>query len=105
MDRISPMSTTAWNAVSRIMFARQLVPGEHLLRAGQLATHACWIRSGLLREYYIDPQGREFTRRFSDSGELSGSLADLLVQRGALVSIEALEPSELLVWPWRELDV
>lgn len=68
------------------------------------ATHVFFVGRGLLREYYLDSAGREATRRFCKDGEFSGSLADLLVRGAAAVSIEALEPSEIVAFDWESID-
>jgi CRP-like cAMP-binding protein len=79
---------------------RTLKPGHHLLRAGQRAHTIAYVVSGLLREYYVSSDGSEHVRAFSTEGQFTGSLYDLLSQKPALVSVEALEPSRLLVTEW-----
>lgn len=102
--RIATLPGESWLSLRRLVTRQQIRPGMHVLRAGERATKVIFIRSGLLREYYVDDSGREFTRRFCDAQEFSGSLADLLVDRGALVSIEALEASEVWALSWQEVD-
>ena len=78
----------------------KLNPGDFLLSAGERATHAFIVASGLLREYHLDREGRQATRGFSQEGTLSGSLADLLSGSPAISFIEALEPTIALSIPW-----
>jgi len=104
LERISPLALPAWEALATLIAVREAARGVHVLRAGEPATHIFFVNRGLLREYYADAAGQEFTRRFCDAGDFSGSLADLLVSRGALVSIQVLEPSELLVMPWSAIE-
>jgi CRP-like cAMP-binding protein len=79
---------------------RVLKPGEHLLRAGDLARVLAFVEHGLVREYYVSPNGDEHVRSFVSEGMFTGSLSDLLSGKPALVNIEALEPTRLHVCSW-----
>ena len=104
LDRINPLTPEVWDAIEALSSNRSVTAGQHLLRAGEPATHIFFLRSGLLREYYVDFDGRESTRRFCGTGELSGSLADLLAQGAAAVSIEVLRPSDIIEIDWAAVD-
>jgi CRP-like cAMP-binding protein len=104
IDRISPLSEAAWAATLVLISSRNVAAGDHLLHAGARASRFFFVRSGLLREYYVDAAGRESTRQFSTEGEFSGSLADLLSADVAAVSIEALADSAILEADWTKLN-
>ncbi len=57
-----------------------------------------------MREFYLDREGKQATRRFCVAGELSGSLADLLSQTPAAISIETLADCQILEFDWRAAD-
>jgi CRP-like cAMP-binding protein len=103
-DRISPLTDEAWAAIEPLASARFVTAGQHLLRSGEQATRIIFITRGLLREYYLDGAGHESTRRFCREGELTGSLADLLAGGPAAVSIETLDPSDILELDWAAVD-
>jgi CRP-like cAMP-binding protein len=81
-----------------------LLTGAFVLRAGDRATHAFIVESGLLREYHLDREGRQATRSFSREGSFSGSLADLLSGSPAITYLEALEPTTVLSIPWAAIE-
>jgi CRP-like cAMP-binding protein len=83
---------------------KELLAGAFALRAGDWATHVFIVESGLLREYYLDREGRQATRSFSCEGSLSGSLADLLSGAPAVTYLEALEPTFVLSIPWAAIE-
>ncbi len=103
-DRINPLTDEAWAAIEPLASARSVTAGQHLLRSGEQATLIIFITRGLLREYYLDGAGHESTRRFCREGELTGSLADLLAGGAAAVSIETLDPSDILELDWAAVD-
>ena len=104
LQRICPLTPEAWTALAALAKPRPMQAGQHLLRAGTKATNIFFLNSGLLREYYVDGNGQEATRRFCGVGEFSGSLADLLSKGPAEVSIEVLADGGILEMEWSAVD-
>ncbi len=75
--------------------------GEHLLRAGEMPRSLAFVESGLLRLYYLDADGREFTKSFCTEGEVVAAYSALLLGQPSRLFIEALEDSRLLVVDYR----
>jgi CRP/FNR family transcriptional regulator, anaerobic regulatory protein len=76
---------------------QRLAAGEFLQRAGDVSRHAVFVASGCLRNYVIDPKGKEHIVQFAPE---TWWLADSnSLQTGAPSSyfIDALEDSELLL--------
>lgn len=104
LEQLSPLSDEVWGKIEALLSKRKVAAGEQLLSAGERATNIFFIRSGLLREYYLDDAGHESTRSFCVEGSFSGSLADLISGGKAMVSIESLDASELWVLNWSAID-
>ena len=104
LDRISLLTPEVAAELRALAKGRRTRKGEHLLRAGDRARHVLFVRRGLLREYYVDGQGQEATRRFCGQGEFSGSLADLISGAPAAVFIECLEGGEVVLVEWKVVD-
>jgi len=104
LDHINSLTHEAWAEIEALASIRAVDARQHLLRAGEHATRIFFVSRGLLREYYLDSAGRESTRRFCKAGELSGSLGDLLAGGAATVSIESLEPGEIIEVDWASVD-
>jgi CRP-like cAMP-binding protein len=104
LETLGPLTDEAWAPLEGRVTVRHVSAGDLLLRAGERASDVFFVRRGLLREYYVDAQGGETTRRFTQEGELSGSLADLLSGEPAMVWIEALEVAEIWCVEWARLD-
>ena len=99
LERISPLGREVSAELQALATGRHMKKGDHLLRAGDQARNVLFVRKGLLREYYVDGEGEEATRRFCAQGDFSGSLADLISRAPAAVSIECLEAGEFLLRP------
>jgi CRP-like cAMP-binding protein len=75
--------------------------GEHLLRAGETPRSLAFVHAGLLRLYYLDPEGRELTKSFCAEGEIVAAYSALLLGEPSRLFIEALEDCLLLVADYR----
>lgn len=104
LGRIHPLDACAWSELAPLVSARSLGAGQTLLRAGEQAQRIYFVHQGLLREYYVDHQGKEATRRFCGEGEFSGSLADLLSQGPSAVFIESMQACDMLELDWQAVD-
>ncbi|MEM9074397.1 MAG: Crp/Fnr family transcriptional regulator [Myxococcota bacterium] len=71
--------------------------GDVFEPAGEPATRIAFIESGLLRMFYTRADGRAFNKSFVAELDFCAALESLLDGRPSRLSIEALEPSRLLV--------
>jgi CRP-like cAMP-binding protein len=104
LTKLVPLSSREVDALTALLTLKRFERGAFLLEAGQRVELCFFITSGLVREFYIDAEGDQATRRFLSEGELTGSLLDLLTARPAVTFIEALEPVDALVWKFAEFD-
>ncbi|MEZ4364330.1 MAG: Crp/Fnr family transcriptional regulator [Kofleriaceae bacterium] len=105
---LAPQPPAAEAAFAAALSARRFAVHQPLLRAGEPARWAYFLVRGLAREYYVAADGQEHTRSFIPEGELTGSLLDLRagLRSGApaVTFIEALEPTETLLFGYREFE-
>ena len=70
---------------------------EHMLRAGEAPATIAFVLSGILRLYYLDEAGAEYTKSFCCAPELVGAYSALLLGEPSRLFIQALEDASLLV--------
>ncbi|MEA5577270.1 cyclic nucleotide-binding domain-containing protein [Anabaena sp. UHCC 0451] len=85
------------NKLSSIFHPVTLTAGEHLIKAGEAPKTIGFVLSGLLRLYYLDNSGTEFTKSFCLSNEFIAAYSALLLNQPSRLFIEALEDTSLLV--------
>jgi len=73
----------------------QVTSGETLVRVGDQQDCVYLIVQGIVRYYYLLPDGKEWNKAFFCEGRLIGSLNALLTQAHCPFSIEALEDCTL----------
>ncbi len=103
MHRVATLGEDALSAAVVHTRPRQLVRGEHLLRAGEPATQVAFVAQGLLREYFGWSSGVERTKAFIEEDRISGSLADLIAEGPSSANIVAEEPTRALCIPFVRL--
>lgn len=97
VESISPITDEAWLAMRDLFSPITLVPEQYFVTTGEQATSVGLILSGVMREYFITQEGKEFNKAFVLEGDITGSLFDLLTQEPSIASIQALTQTELLV--------
>jgi CRP-like cAMP-binding protein len=77
---------------------RSVDKGGHLFREGEIAQGLFFIRSGLVRYYYL-VDGVEHTGQFFSEGAFLADVFALTTGAPGLQNIDALEPSDVIVIP------
>lgn len=83
-------------AVAPLFSAHALARNQVLLRQGDVWRDAMLIESGLLRLYFLRPDGREFNKNFYAEGALVCPLTPAMWDAPSLFGISAVEPTT--VW-------
>lgn len=86
------------------MKVRTLAKGQHLTRQGEPSQALYFVRSGLIRYYYL-ADGVEHTGQFFDEGTVVADVHALLTGASGLQNIDALEPSVVLEIPRSALQM
>ena len=99
---IAPLDDRDLAAAFAMVRPRELARGEYFLRAGEFATEVAVVVRGLVREYFIMPDGTERTKAFVIEGQPTGSLADLLSGAASKAFIVAEEPTRTLCMSFQQ---
>ena len=81
---------------------RTLAKGQHLTRQGEPSNAMYFVRSGVIRYYYL-ADGVEYTGQFFDEGTVIADVHAMLTGAGCLQNIVAVEPSTVLEIPYAAL--
>lgn len=74
-----------------------LNPGDFLIRAGEIPSQIGFVVSGILRLYYVNSAGIEFTKSFCIENQFVTAYSALLLKQPAQFFIQSLADSLLLV--------
>jgi CRP-like cAMP-binding protein len=71
--------------------------GEFFVRAGEIPKAIGIVISGILRLYYVDAEGNEYSKSFCAENSFVAAYSALLLQQPSRLFIQALEDTKLLV--------
>lgn len=74
-----------------------LKAGEYLLKPGDCSGRAGLVVSGLLRQFYLEHQGKEFTKYFQVPGVVAIAFAEAIQKVPSRVFIQAVVDSEVII--------
>ncbi|MFO0600333.1 MAG: Crp/Fnr family transcriptional regulator [Myxococcaceae bacterium] len=83
--------------------AADLRKHELVLSAGDDPDASGLVVSGVLREFYLQPDGSEHTRGFGQTGDSFGSLSDSLQHRPSRVFVRAETAARVVFVPWSKV--
>lgn len=86
-------------AFAQLGQVQQLPAATALVRPGDRPTHFYLVLAGLIRYYYLAPDGKQWNKAFFREGQFVGSLSAYLLEQPCRYAIETLEPAELFVLP------
>lgn len=90
--------------ISSMATLRHLKRNETLLNAGEICRHKVYIADGLLRNFYIKPDGNEHILQFSPQHTWTLDVESYDQQTPSLINIEAIERSTVLLWARPDFD-
>ena len=112
MDRISPWlqrwslgnldTSEPWLAG---MSLRSFSSDEHLIQCGQHSDTLYLLDSGLVRLYYITPDGKERNKAFYRAGQITGAVSAAMTGTTAPFSIQCLEPVDAICCSFNALSL
>lgn len=95
-DRLIEFPLDQWEAIKPYLAVKE-VAAKHCLQAvGTRSTHHYFIVEGLVRFYYLTPEGKELNKAFYKKDHIVGSLSAVILNEPCRFAIETLEPSVLV---------
>jgi len=88
----------------RLLHHRVVKKKQFLNQEGEIVKGPAFVVAGLLRSYSIDSNGFEHVIQFAPPGWWVGDIGSMIYQRPSILSVDALEDSELLCIREAEVD-
>jgi CRP-like cAMP-binding protein len=83
---------------------KRLKKKQFLLQEGDIQKQAAFVTEGCLRSYSIDKNGFEHVLQFAPPGWWIGDMRSYITQQPGILSIDAVDDSEVLLVSKTELD-
>lgn len=96
LNSISDISENTWEAL-RIQFIElELEKGEYFVFEGDIAGDFAFLREGVIRAFYTNQEGIEYTKHFFRPPSIVGSYSSLITNEPSIYSQQALTHCKLL---------
>ncbi|MBC8042416.1 MAG: Crp/Fnr family transcriptional regulator [Rhizobacter sp.] len=101
-ERLS-LNAAEWRAVRSSLSLKPLLKREALVMAGEVCRHVAFVEQGCLRCFYHS-DGKEITAHFQVEGQFSTDYQSLTTQTPTNRTIEAVEPSMVVLMSYGQLQ-
>lgn len=102
--QMAPITESEWDEFLNHLTELKVNKGEILLKPGQDATHFYIVLNGVLRNYDLDENGKEYTKVFRGPGGFLGPYAEILSGTKARFYIQAVTESLVLKFSYDQFE-
>lgn len=99
------LSETELQLLDGLSKMKLLRKGEFLIQEGKVCDEIVFIKSGILRSFYINNEGDEITNCITFENEFMSAFSSFITQQPTSENIQALSDTELLSLNRKELDL
>ncbi|MCC7245143.1 MAG: Crp/Fnr family transcriptional regulator [Saprospiraceae bacterium] len=83
--------------IKELVSTKIIRKGDYLIRKGSVCKEIVWIKSGILRSFYINTDGVEITNCLAFDNELMAAFSSFITQHPTEENIQAIVDSEIEV--------
>ncbi|MBB2149348.1 Crp/Fnr family transcriptional regulator [Pedobacter gandavensis] len=94
------ISTAAQEAWQELLTEQKLAKQAYFLREGSTPKRVAFVKKGLLSYFYTDKDGATVIKKFFPEQTLVASTSAMLLQQASQFTIQALEPTEIISYPF-----
>lgn len=103
VERQVSIPQSEWEYVAPLLAEHRFQKNEYLVSAGEVAANFYFIIEGLVRFFYATEDGKEFNKFFAMENRFAGSFHSLVLGQPCGYFIQALEDTNTLVLPNKQL--
>lgn len=96
-------SPTVFEDILPFLSIKKVDEEAYFLREGSACKEIAFVEKGLLRLYYLNA-GKEVTNCFCKENTMTTSYSSLITQKESDIAIQAIEPSQLIVFSYDSLQ-
>ena len=104
IKRFVPLTEEDEKQLMAIAKVQPVKKRQFLVQPGFVCTHQIFVLKGALRSYFVTQKGEEHTIQFALEDWFISDFNSYISQTSASLFVEALEPSEVLLIPFQEVE-
>ncbi len=103
LDTFYPIQQKTWNELMPFFTLKELNKGDYFIREGQKAKEWAFLNSGVVRAFYTNQIGQDYTKRFFTFPSIIGSYSSLITEKPSLYSQQALTNCTIFVANYKQI--
>ena len=104
INAISPIAEVTFNELKKCFKPLQLKKNDFFVKDGEYAQQLGFLKKGLVRAFFLNEDGKEYTKQFFVGPSIVGAYSSLLTSQPNKIAQQALSDCEILVADFREME-
>lgn len=93
-----------WAEFKNLFAQAKLKKGQHFLETGKTEYKIGFVLTGIIRTFYCDASGKEYTKNFHSGNSFIGAYTSMIAHTINQIHIQALTDCELLTADYRDVE-
>lgn len=103
LDTFYPIQQDTWDELKPLFKIRELKKGDYFIREGQKAIEWAFLNTGVVRAFYTNQTGKEYTKRFFTFPSIIGGYSSLITDKPSIYSQQALTNCTMYVINYKQV--
>jgi CRP-like cAMP-binding protein len=104
INNISSISEDTFQELAQLFKPIQLKKNEFFVRDGEYAQHIGFLNKGIVRAFFLNQEGKEYTKQFFMDSSIIGAYTSLLTKKPNKIAQQALTDCEILIANFNEIE-
>jgi len=104
INQISPLKEATFNELKKCFKPLELKKNDFFVRENEYAQQIGFLKKGIVRAFFLNQDGKEYTKQFFVDSSIIGAYNSLLTKQPNKIAQQALTDCEILVADYRELE-
>lgn len=104
VNKISPIKEVTFNELKKCFKPLHLNKNDFFVREGEYAQQIGFLKKGIVRAFFLNQEGKEYTKQFFVGSSIIGAYNSLLTKQPNKIAQQALTDCEIMVADYREME-
>jgi len=104
INQISPLREETFAELQKCFRPVVLKKNEYFVKDGEHATQIGFLQRGIVRAYFLNPEGKEYSKQFFMAPSIIGAYTSLLTRQPNQIAQQALIDCEVLAADFEEIE-
>jgi len=97
INRISPLEQETFDELQKCFKLIELKKNDFFIREGEYAQQIGFLKEGIVRAFFLNQEGKEYSKQFFVAPSIIGAYTSLLVKQPNKIAQQALTDCQVLV--------